>query len=181
MCVCAHTHTHTQTRVCMYVYIYIHIYIHTNIRNIQVTRELWLDGIVTSLQMDPQGQIGVASTVSGTVWQISSETTPSTRIGGGHAARVTGLAYCDHGDVIASCAADGTVAVWAVAGMEMLKSFHPADCECRCVAFGKSCMFLSAFYGRFLLCLSSIHRFGLIFVLKTCMHNKDIRSCAPPI
>jgi WD40 repeat protein len=103
---------------------------------------MFLDGAVISLQMDAQGEQGVASTVSGTIWHIDSESTPSARIGGGHSARVTGLTYCDLGDVLASCAADGTVMVWAVDGMEMLKSFHPAECECRCVAFCKFMLFM---------------------------------------
>jgi WD40 repeat protein len=106
----------------------------------QVTRETNLDSYVTSLQYD--GANGVASTAAGSVYRLSdSAITPKSsavRIGGGHAAKVTDLAYSERGDMAASCDEGGAVMVWAASGMELLRTFKPSSASCGCVAFSPS-------------------------------------------
>ncbi|KAJ1471031.1 WD40-repeat-containing domain protein, partial [Baffinella frigidus] len=125
-----------------------------------VLRDIRLDAPVHSLSMDAEGSEGVAATVAegsegvaatvaGTVYHLGASGVPPVQIGGGHAAPITGLACSDSGELVASCAADGTVILWAADGMQHLRRWQPSDgaVGCCCVAFAPSGRSLAAGYS----------------------------------
>ena len=104
----------------------------------QVVRELNLDGPAHSLSIDAEGREGVAATRRGSIWHLGGGAAPAVRIGGGNASPVVHLDYSDSGHLIASCTLDGTVNVWAVRGMQHLRSFESSGAGCCCIAFAPS-------------------------------------------
>jgi WD repeat-containing protein 90 len=104
----------------------------------QVVRELNLDGPAHSLSIDADGLEGVAATRRGSIWHLGGGSAPAVRIGGGNASPVVHLAYSDSGHLIASCTVDGAVNVWAVRGMQHLRSFESSGAGCNCIAFAPS-------------------------------------------
>jgi len=114
-----------------------------------VVRDIMLDGPVHSLSMDAGGAEGVAATTTGGVFHLGSPGVPPAKLGGGHAAEITGMVCSDSGELLASCSADGTVVLWAVDGMQHIKQWRAVEggAGCCCVAFAPSGRLLAAGYA----------------------------------
>lgn len=104
----------------------------------QVVRQLNLDAPAHSISIDAEGREGVAATRSGSIWHLGGGSAPAVRMGGGNSSPVVYLAYSDSGHLIASCSVDGAVNVWAVRGMQHLRSFESSGAGCCCIAFAPS-------------------------------------------
>ena len=104
----------------------------------QVVRELNLDGPAHSLCVDADGREGVAATRRGSIWHLGGGAAPALKLIGGNASAVVHLEYNDSGDLIASGTTDGAVNVWAVRGMQHLRSFESTGAGCSCLAFAPS-------------------------------------------
>ncbi|XP_048238655.1 WD repeat-containing protein 90-like isoform X1 [Haliotis rufescens] len=96
--------------------------------------EMTLDGPITCTAFDDNLDMGIVGTGAGTLWYINWSERTSIRLVSGHMNKVNCLAVTE-GNLLASCADDGSVRVWSVTDREQVLQFQVMEQSCTCLAF----------------------------------------------
>ncbi|XP_052262541.1 WD repeat-containing protein 90-like isoform X2 [Dreissena polymorpha] len=96
--------------------------------------EMNTDGAVVSAAFDDAMEMGIVGTSAGTLWYINWSERTSIRLVSSHMNKVNCLSLCNN-DLLASCADDGSLRVWAIQDREQALQFQVKDQACTCLSF----------------------------------------------
>ncbi|XP_053384270.1 WD repeat-containing protein 90-like isoform X2 [Mercenaria mercenaria] len=96
--------------------------------------EMNLDGAIVSAAFDEAMDMGIVGTLAGTLWYINWGERTSIRLVSSHMNKVNGLSLCNN-ELLASCADDGSLRVWAISDREQALQFQVKDQSCTCLSF----------------------------------------------
>ncbi|WAQ96619.1 WDR90-like protein [Mya arenaria] len=99
-----------------------------NVRTSGLTMEdeMNTDGAIVSASFDDAMDMGIVGTSAGTLWYINWTERTSIRLVSSHMSRVNGLSLCNS-ELLASCADDGSLRVWALKDREQALQFQVKD------------------------------------------------------
>lgn len=106
----------------------------TTLRGLVMENEICLNSEITSAVFDETLDLGIVSTIAGTLWYVDWNSSNTVRLVTGHKGKINGITY-DGDDYFATCSEEGSVRLWGLKTLEMTVQFQVIGQACDCVVF----------------------------------------------